>query len=164
MRGRDGGDGGGPIFGVAHGAHGQDVVLQQLKDDAELEARRNVAEARSGHRICHKRPCDHDLWQHTQPVEVLLPVATADLVIDEHDERDVERLAPADYDLPVDQAVIDAVQRQGHVRGTRIALPPASTARRAASAGGMSRLNTKSSNMARLTPVTTAMSAPPCFA
>src|SRR5882762_9374621 len=57
-----------------------------------------------------------------------------------------------------------AVERQGHGRVTWIALPPASTARRAASAAGISRLNTKSSSMARLTPVTTAMSAPPCFA
>ena len=75
-----------------------------------------------------------------------------------------ERLPPAHDDLTVDQAVIDAVERERHEDVTRIALPPASTARRAASAGGMSRLNTKSSSMARLTPVTTAMSAPPFFA
>src|SRR6267142_63388 len=235
MRGRDGRDRGGPVFGIAHGTDRQDVVLQQLEDDPQLAGRGDVlcgdvhaagskpaqlrrlvvrqihkaqplfaagamvhathveplqlrrppGERHGGVDIPHEQDPDarvglpirqhvrglldgreyhFDLRRHTHPVEILLPVAAADLVIDEHDERDVERLSPANHDLPMDQAVIDAVQRQGHGRVTWIALPPASTARRAASAGEISRLNTKSSSMARLTPVTTAMAAPPCVA
>src|SRR2546425_7733494 len=91
----------------------------------------------------------------------LLPRAVAYGVVHEHDEPQVERLAPADHDLPVNETVVDTVERNGHAAGVRIALPPASAARCAASAGDRSRWNTKSSSIARLTPVTTATSVLP---
>src|SRR4029077_1406605 len=79
-------------------------------------------------------------------------------VVHQHDESHVERFPPSDHDLAVDQAVVNAVQRDAHATGVRIARLPASAARRAASAGGSSRWNTKSSSIARFTPVTTATS------
>src|SRR5205823_9381918 len=99
-----------------------------------------------------------DAGGHTHLVKLLLPGARAHRVVHQHDESHVERFPPADHDLAVDQAVVDAVQRDAHAAGVRIARLPASAARRAASAGGRSRWNTKSSSIARFTPVTTAMS------
>src|SRR3989454_5037046 len=61
----------------------------------------------------------------------------------------------------MNETVVDPVERNGRAAGVRIALPPASAARRAASAGDRSRWNTKSSSMARFTPVTTATSVLP---
>src|SRR2546423_7940824 len=89
-------------------------------------------------RLLDRRENHLDLRRHTHAIEVLLPIAIADLVIDEHDERHMERLPPSYDDLTMDQAVIDAVERQAH-GVTRMALAPASTARRAASAGEMLR-------------------------
>src|SRR2546427_6121520 len=132
--------------------------------EQEPDARIRFPSGQQLRRLLHGREDHFDLRRYAHPVEVLLPVAAAHFVIDEDDERDVERLSPAHDDLPVDQAIIDAVERERHAGVTRIALAPASTARRAASAGEMSRLNTKSSSIARVTPVTTAMSAPPRFA
>src|SRR6266513_4566610 len=63
MRGRDGRDRGGPVFGIAHGTDRKDVVLQQLEDDTQLETRGDVAEDRARHRPGHERARDHHLGQ-----------------------------------------------------------------------------------------------------
>src|SRR5439155_807420 len=97
-----------------------------------------------------------DVRRDAHAVEILLPFAGANRVVHHHDEADVERLSPAHDHLTVNQTVIDAVELDAHAAGVRIALLPASAARRAASSGGRSRWNTKSSSIARLTPVTTA--------
>src|SRR2546422_9059135 len=96
-----------------------------------------------------------DVRRDAHAVEILLPFAGAHRVVHHHDESDMERLPPAHDHLTVNQTVIDAVEHDTHA-GVRIALLPASAARRAASSGGRSRWNTKSSSIARLTPVTTA--------
>src|SRR5207249_7880273 len=112
-------------------------------------------------RLLDRGEDDFDVRRHTHAIEVLLPLAGADLVIHEDDERRIQRLAPADHDLPVDEPVVDAVERDAHAAGVRIARAPASAARLAASAGGTSRWKTKSSSIARFTPVTTARSTLP---
>src|SRR5437879_13367363 len=103
----------------------------------------------SARRLRHRGEYDLDVRRDAHAVEVLLPRAVAYGVVHEHDEPQVERLAPADHDLPVNETVVDAVERNGHAAGVRIALPPASAARRAASAGDRSRWNTKASSIAR---------------
>src|SRR4029077_10341848 len=82
-------------------------------------------------------------------------------VVYEHDESHVERFPPAHDHLAVNQPIVDAIQGDAHAAGVRIARLPASAARRAASAGARSRWKTKSSSIARFTPVTTATSARP---
>src|SRR5581483_6010018 len=52
--------------------------------------------------------------RHAHAIELLLPVTRRDLIIDEHDEPQVERLAPPHDDLAVDAAIIDAKQINGH--------------------------------------------------
>src|SRR2546430_4438069 len=95
--------------------------------------------AQPARRLRHRGEYDLDVRRDTHAVEVLLPRAVAYGVVHEHDEPQVERLAPADHDLPVNETVVDTVERNGHAAGVRIALPPASAARRAASAGDSSR-------------------------
>src|SRR5690349_17350443 len=104
---------------------------------------------------------DVDPRWHAHAIEILLPGAVAHLVVHQHDETDVERLAPTDHDLAVNETVVEPDQGQAHAAGMRIARDPASTARFAASAGGRSRWKTKSSSIARFTPVTTASSPRP---
>src|SRR5207245_8904823 len=112
-------------------------------------------------RLRHRGEYDLDVRRDAHAVEVLLPRAVAYGVVHEHDEPQVERLAPADHDLPVNETVVDTVERNGHAAGVRIALPPASAARRAASAGDSARRNTNASNIASFTPVTPATSVLP---
>src|SRR5216110_1007385 len=106
------------------------------------------------------RGCDHhlDLRGHAHAVEILLPFASTHGVVHEHDEADAQRLPPPHDHLAVNQAIVDPVEHDAHAAGVRIARLPASAARRAASTGGRSRWNTKSSSIARFTPVTSAMS------
>src|SRR3989454_955639 len=94
-----------------------------------------------------------DMRGHPHAIQVLLPVARAHRVVDEHDEAHVERLPPTHDHLAVNQTVVYSVEHDAHAAGVRMALLPASPARRAASRGGRSRWNTKSSSIARLTPV-----------
>src|SRR6266850_505688 len=63
MRGRDGRDRRGPVFGIAHGTDRQDVVLQQLEDDTQFEARGDVAEDRARHGTGHEWTRNHHLGQ-----------------------------------------------------------------------------------------------------
>ena len=76
------------------------------------------------------------------------------MIIYQDDEIDAQRPAPTDHDLAVHQPVVDAAEHDRH-QGVPIALPPASAARAAASPAERSRWKTKSTSMARLTPVTT---------
>src|SRR5436309_867980 len=101
---------------------------------------------------------DVDVRRHAHAVEVLFPRTGAHRVVHQHDELRAQRLPPTHDYLSMDQPVVDPKQRDAHAAGVRIALVPASAARRAASAGDRSRWNTKSSSMARLTPVITATS------
>jgi len=80
-----------------------------------------------------------DLRRHTHPVEILLPVAAPHFVIHEDDEGAIEGLAPSHDHLAVDETVVDPEERDAHAAVTRMALAPASAARRAASAGVTSR-------------------------
>src|SRR3989441_5879163 len=102
-----------------------------------------------------------DVGRHAHAVELLLPGAGPHGVVHQHDEPHVERFPPPHNHLPVDQSIVDAIQGDAHAAGVRIARLPASAARRAASPGGRSRWNTKSSSIARFTPVTTATSGLP---
>src|ERR1041384_5983801 len=63
VRRGDGGDRRRTVLGVADRADRQDVVLQQLENDAELETGRDVAEDRAGDGAGDERPRDHDLRQ-----------------------------------------------------------------------------------------------------
>src|SRR5215212_1842750 len=93
----------------------------------------------------------HLRW-NCHPIEILLPFTRGDEVVDKHHESRVERLAPADDDLSVNETVVDAVKVDAHQRPTTISEAfPRSAAARAASVGGTEVLNTKSSNVARLT-------------
>src|SRR5690349_21090173 len=135
---------------------GRDVPRDQDADaPIALPLGQAVARLRGG------REHDFDLGRHAHAIELLLRLARADAVVHEHDELHVERLPPAHDDLAVDQSIVDAIQGDTHAAGVRIARLPASAARRAASAGERSRWNTKSSSIARFTPVTTATSARP---
>ena len=106
---------------MVHAAHIESLHLRRaagerhgrvdVAHEQDSDARVRLPVGHELRRLVHGREDDLDLWRHAHPVEVLLPVAAADFVIDEHNERDVQWLAPPDYDLPVDQAVIDAVQR-----------------------------------------------------
>src|SRR6266550_5958032 len=91
------------------------------------------------------------LWRNSHSVEILLPVAARNLIVDHHDEFYVERLSPTDDDLPVNQSVIDSVELDRHQLSpcTARALLPFSAARRAAASGSSSALKTNSSNVAR---------------
>ena len=55
----------------------------------------------------------HLRW-NAHAIELLLPVARRDRVVDEHDEIDVQRLTPTDDDLTMNQAIVDAVQLERH--------------------------------------------------
>src|SRR2546430_12122499 len=109
------------------------------------------------------RGCEHhlDLRGHAHAVEILLLFARTQGVVHEHDEADAQRLPPPHDHLAVNQAIVDPVEHDAHAAGVRIARLPASAARRAASSGGRSRWNTKSSSIARFTPVTSATSELP---
>jgi hypothetical protein len=47
-------------------------------------------------------------------IQLLLPVARRDGIVDEDDETDIERLPPPDDDLPVNEPVVDAEELDGH--------------------------------------------------
>src|SRR5436190_23184451 len=144
----------GHVLGVAgEGREGVDIT-----GDEQADARVALPVRQTLQRFRRRREHHLDAGGHAHAVELLLPGARAHRVVHEHDECHVERFPQADQDLPVDQAVVDSVQRDAHAAGVRIARLPASAARRAASAGGRSRWNTKSSSIARFTPVTTATS------
>src|SRR3954467_803524 len=88
-------------------------------------------------------------------VELLLPVAGRDEIVDQHQKPRVERLPPPDNYLSVNQAVVDAIEVDPHQRPTTISDAfPRSAAARAASVGGTEVLKTKSSSVARFTPLT----------
>src|SRR5207302_9832170 len=76
-------------------------------------------------------------------------------------EADAQRPPPPDGLRPVHHAIVEPEGHGVHAAGVRIARPPASAARRAASSGGRSRWNAKSSSIARFTPVTSATSELP---
>jgi hypothetical protein len=57
---------------------------------------------------------DIHVRRHAHAVELLLPIAGGDLVVDERDEAEAHRLPPADDDLPVNQAVVDPIPFNAH--------------------------------------------------
>jgi len=78
--------------------------------------------------------------RHAHAVEVLLPVACSDRIVHEHDESDIEWLAPADDDLAVYETIVDAVERDRHYSDSDVVIDalPFSAALRAAPAGSVS--------------------------
>src|SRR5256886_16880592 len=50
------------LFRSAAGPHRHHVVLEQLEQDAELQAGRQIAQDRAGDRARHDRARDHHLW------------------------------------------------------------------------------------------------------
>src|SRR5258708_26285647 len=96
------------------------------------------------------------LGRNSHAVEILLPVATRDFIVDHTDEPYVERLSPTDNDLAMNHPIIDSVELYGHqpFHCTSRAPRPFSAAWRAASPGSSSVLKTNSSNVARFAPVT----------
>src|SRR4051812_27844448 len=118
---------------------------------------------------------DVHLRRNTHAIQLLLPVARRDGVVDEHDELEIERLSPANDDLPVNEAIVDAVQLERHAPPPAV-LPPAaeppapcaviaalprSAAWRAASDGVLPSANTKSSNVGRFVPAMSTASSTP---
>src|SRR5438093_5421330 len=97
-----------------------------------------------------------DVGRPAHTVDIVLRRTGPHGVVHQHNESHVQGFPPAHDHLAVDQAIVETIQGDAHAAGVRIARLPASAARRAASAGGISRWNTKSSNIARFTPVTTA--------
>src|SRR5712692_1540277 len=145
-----------PLHLVATGAERRDGV--DVAREQDPHARVGLPLVKSPRRLGAGREHDLDVRRHAHAIEILLPRTRAHRVVHQHDEPGPERLAPPHDHLAVNQAIVDAVQRDAHAAGVRIALLPASAARRAASAGVTSRWNTKSSSIARFTPVTTATS------
>src|SRR6185437_6675545 len=140
---------------VAEGDDGRDVTGEDESDSGFFYP---VVVPAGG--LVHRHEDRFHAGGHAHAVEVLLPVARPHLVVNQGDEAQPQRLAPPHHHLPVDEAVIHPHHRETHAGGIRMARPPASTARCAASAGGSSRWKTKSRSMARFTPVTTAMPRP----
>src|SRR3954462_3880745 len=97
---------------------------------------------------------DLDPWSDGHPIELLLPFAGRHLIIHQNNEIDAQGTAPPDHHLSVDKPVIDPAQHDGH-QGSLIEAWPVAAARVAASWGESVRWKTKSTSMARLTPVTT---------
>src|SRR5206468_8474637 len=97
----------------------------------------------------------HIPWD-AHATELPLPVALRDGVVHEYDEAEVERLAPADDDLPVNEPVVHAIQHEAHGRTsiTAIAAHPRAAAWRAASMGDSSSANAKSRSAGRFAPET----------
>src|SRR5687768_1181067 len=102
------------------------------------------------------RKPDLHLGRNAHAVEILLPIALCDLVVDENNEPKIERLSPANDYLTVDESIIDAVQLDRHQPSpwAQSDVRPFSAACRAASAGVSSPRKTNSSSVARLVPVT----------
>src|SRR2546423_247603 len=101
---------------------------------------------------------DLHLGRHGHPIELFLPVARGDEIIDQNQKSNVQRLAPTDNDLSVNEAVVDAVELNRHQRPTTISDAfPRSAAARAASVGDMPVLKTKSRSVARFTPLTSTI-------
>src|SRR5215204_2587259 len=93
-------------------------------------------------------------------IKLLLPVAGRDLIVDQDDQVDPQRAAPSDHHLAVDETVVDSAEHDGH-QGILIDFSPAASARAAASSGESERWNTKSTSIARFTPVMTLTEGSP---
>jgi hypothetical protein len=113
--------------------HGLDVARQHHA--APLPG---LPSRQQGHRFGQAGEAELDLGRDGHAVEVLLPAAGGDAVIDQGDELDTQRPSPSDHDLPMDQAVVHSTQHDRH-QGTRMALPPAAAARAAASSRASER-------------------------
>src|SRR6185503_7558445 len=110
--------------------------------------------------IGHTDESDLDVRIYGHPIELLLPVTGRHLIINQDDEVDPQRPAPSDDYLAVDETVIDPAEHDGH-QGILIDFSPAAMARVAASSGESVRWNTKSTSIARFTPVTTLTEGSP---
>ncbi len=67
-----------------------------------------------GGRLLHGSEIDVHFWRYAHAIELLLPLAGGHLVIDQRNEAELHRLSPANDDLPVDQAVVDPEEFNGH--------------------------------------------------
>src|SRR5688500_15262901 len=65
-------------------------------------------------RVLRRREVDVHLGGDAHAIELLLPLASRHFVIDEDDEPEIERLTPPDDDLAVNEAVVDAIEINGH--------------------------------------------------
>src|SRR3954462_3754026 len=110
--------------------------------------------------VGHTDESDLDLGIHGHPIELLLPVTGSHLIIDQDDEVDSQGAAPSDNYLAVDETVVDSAEHDRH-QGILIDFSPAAMARVAASSGESVRWNTKSTSIARFTPVTTLTEGSP---
>ena len=61
----------------------------------------------SGNRVTDVQEVHIHLRRNSHPIQLLLPLACRDSVIDENNELNVQRLSPADHDLAVNQPIID---------------------------------------------------------
>src|SRR5688572_3103220 len=106
---------------------------------------------------------DVHLRRRPHAIQLLLPIAARHLIIHEDDEADVERLAPADHDLSVNEPIVHAIENETHGRLpppiATIAARPRSSACFAASIGGGCSANAKSSSIGRLAPATSSTSS-----
>ena len=94
---------------VDEAAHGLDVAGEQ--DPAAgigpvaRELRLGVGDAEKVH--LHLR-------RHAHAVELLLPLARRDFVVDENNEPDIEGLPPPDDHLAMDEAIVDTIENDRH--------------------------------------------------
>ena len=98
-----------PVGLLNESPHGADVAHQH---DACLRTLLELGEMRGG--IRDGVELHGHLRGDAHAVELLLPFAGGDLVIDQHEEAEFERLSPSDHDLPVNESIVDAIQRDGH--------------------------------------------------
>src|SRR5687768_13438566 len=92
-------------------AHGVNVACQQ---NAGALIRVPLIELPA--RIVRRREVDVHVGRDAHAIQLLLPLAARHLVIDEGDEPQIERLSPSHDDLTVNQAVVDAIEVNGHAR------------------------------------------------
>src|SRR6185295_2890994 len=64
--------------------------------------------------IGHVRENQLHLGRHAHAIEILLPVAARDVVVNKNNEIGIEWLTPADNYLSVNQPVIDSVKSERH--------------------------------------------------
>src|SRR5689334_20210264 len=122
-----------------------------------------------GDRVRGRVKIDLHLRRYTHAIQLLLPIARRDSVVDEDDEPDVERLSPSDDDLPVNESVVDAEELDRHrpcppvtvAPCTAMAARPRSAACRAASGAERDSEKTKSRSVGRFAPATSTASSMP---
>ena len=87
---------------IDESAHRFDVTRQQ-----DAIPRVVTVAGQRGNRVTDVQEVHIHLRRNSHPIQLLLPLACRDSVIDENNELNVQRLSPADHDLAMNQPIID---------------------------------------------------------